>query len=209
MIARAWQVLRREGTLALVYRVLGETVYRRLLLFETELSGSPFEPDARCRWLGADETEAYTHANPELSADEYRRRYRTGLRCWAMIAPDGRIMHALWVATGSAIIYYLGYALPLGTTDAYLYQSYTPAEFRGQRYATVALRALKHALMTEGVQRTVSCVQPDRAIAYPPVFRAGARPVACLGWIGVGRWRRPFRRPTDRLPWYAPRPRAE
>lgn len=207
MMARAWQVLQHEGALALVYRVLGETVYRRLLLFETELAVAPFEPDTRCRWLDVGDAHAYALANPELKADEFRRRLGAGLRCWAMVAADGRLMHALWVASGSAFIDYLDYALPLGTTDAYLFQSYTPAAFRGQRHATVALRALKHALLTEGVRRTVSCVQPDRAIAYPPVFRAGARPVAYVGWIGIGGWRRPFRRPTDRLPWYAPRPR--
>lgn len=206
MIHRALQVLQSEGPVALVYRVLAETVYRRLLVFETDPGQTHFAPDARCRWLEPRDAEAYAHLNAALTAEDVRRRLQDGVRCWAIVAPDDTIAHALWVATGSAWIEYLEQTLPLAPIDAYLFQSFTTPAFRGQRYATDALRALKHVLWQEGVRRTLSCVQPDRAIAYPPVFRAGARPVAYIGWLGLGPWRRAFRRPPDRLPWYAPRP---
>ena len=73
---------------------------------------------------------------------------------------------------------HLQLTLPLTLRDAYLFQSFTAPEHRGQRHATAALRALKHTLAQEGVERTVACVQPDLAVVYPPAFRGGARPTA-------------------------------
>lgn len=200
---------RPGGMVALVFRVLSATVYRRLLFFATDLSQSHFEADPHCRWLRADEAEAYCALNAALTTNEVRHRLREGMRCWVVETANGTIAHALWVVTGSAWIKYIDQSLSLAPGEAYLFQSFTAVAERGQRHATRALRALKHELWREGVRRTLSCVLPERAIAYPPVFRAGAAPIAYIGWFGVGPWRRHFRRPTNRLPWYAPRPIPE
>ena len=209
MIRRALEILRQEGLLALYFRVLGETVYRRLLVFETDLTTTTYAPDPRFRWLREDEAGAYARFHPVLSEPEVRRRLADGQRCWVLVLPDGAIANGIWVAVGPAWIEYLQMVLPLTPREAYLSQSFTAPAERGRRHATAALRSLKHTLTGEGVIRTVACVQPDRAIAYPPAFRGGARPVAYVGWIGLGPWRRTFRRATDHLPVYAPKPRPD
>jgi len=193
--------------LALLFRVLGETVYRRLLLFETDLARCRFEPDARCRWLRDDEAERYALVHPLLTAEQVRRRLADGVRCWVLELPEGAIAHGLWVATAPVVIEYLDVQLPVAAGEAYLFQSFTPAAYRGRRLASRALSALKAQLGAMGIRRTLSCILPDNWLAYPPAFSAGARPIAYIGWYGVGPWRRHFRRPTRRFPWYAPKRR--
>jgi hypothetical protein len=209
MIRRALEILRQEGLLALYFRILGETVYRRLLVIETDLTTTQFAPDPRCRWLRPDEAGAYARVNPVLAEAEVRRRLAEGQRCWVLVLPDGSIAHGIWVSVGPSWIEYLHMTLPLSPRDAYMYQSFTAPEHRGQRYASAAVRALKHAFAQEGIVRSVACVQPDRAIAYPPAFRGGGRPAAYVGWIGIGPWRRTFRRTTNRWPAFAPTPQPD
>jgi hypothetical protein len=209
MLRRALEILRHEGPVALYFRVLGETVYRRLLVLETDLTSTSYAHDPRCRWLRPEEADAYARFHPVIPEVEVRRRLAAGHRCLVLVLPDGRIAHGIWVALGSAWIEYLQMTLPLPPREAYLFQSFTAPEHRGQRHATAALRALKHTLAREGVERTVSGVQPDLALVYPPAFRGGARPTAYIGWIGLGSWRRAFRRPTSRYPLYAPRPKPD
>jgi hypothetical protein len=209
MIRRALEILRNDGPVALYFRVLGQTVYRRLLVVETDLTTASFAHDPRCRWLRPDEAGAYARFHRVIPVEEVLRRLAAGQRCFVLVLPDGGIAHGIWVALGPAWVEYLQMTLPLTPRDAYLFQSFTAVEHRGRRHATAALRALKHALAQEGVERTVGCVQPDRTGAYPPAFRGGARPTAYVGWIGIGSWRRAFRRTTSRYPVYAPTPKPD
>ena len=209
MLRRALEILRYEGPIALYFRVLGETVYRRLLVFETDLTTTSYAHDPRCRWLRPEEAGEYARFQLVIPEVEVRRRLAGGQRCFVLMLPGGVIAHGIWVTLGPAWLEYLQMTLPLTPLDAYLFQSFTAPEHRGQRHATAALRALKHTLAREGVARTVACVQPDRAVAYPPAFRGGARPTAYVGWIGIGSWRRAFRRTTSRYPLYAPRPKRD
>jgi GNAT superfamily N-acetyltransferase len=208
MIRRGLEILRTEGPLTLVFRVLGETVYRRMLVFETNLAGQTFEPDEHCRWLRADEAGVYARFHPVLSEDEIGRRLAEGQRCWVHEDDDGRILHGVWFTARHAWLDYLQMELRLEPGDAYLYQSWTAPECRGRGLASSAVRAVKHELQGEGIARTISCVQPDRAVVYPPLARSGARPTGYIGWIRIGPWRWTFRRSTDHLPFYAPAPRT-
>ncbi len=208
MFRRAIEILRNEGPLTLVFRVLGETVYRRMLVSETDLTRTVFEPDARCRWLRVDEAAGYVRFHDALTENEVRRRYGAGQRCWVLTLPDGSIACGVWASVGRAWLEYLDMEMPLRATEAYVFQSFTSPAHRGKQFATVGARSVKHALAAEGVVATYSCIQPDRAIVYPPVFRAGSHPCAYIGWIRLGPWRWTFRRATDHLPFYAPKPRA-
>ena len=209
IVRRAFEILRNEGPLTLLFRVLGETVYRRMLVMETDLTRHVFEPDARCRWLRVDEAVAYARSHDALTETEVRRRYGEGQRCWALTLPDGSLAYSVWASVGRAWVEYLAVNLPLRATEAYVYQAFTTPAHRGNRFATIGVRALKHALTAEGVLSTCSCLQPDRAIGYPPAFRSGLHPCAYIGWIRLGPWRWTFRRATDHLPFYAPKPRAD
>lgn len=204
MIRRAVAIVREDGVLALGFRILGATVYRRVLLLGTEVTRVPHAPDARCRWLAPDDAAAYARCHPALPEHEIRRRLTDGQRCLVLWASDREIASGMWVAFGRARIDYLAMDLPLAAGEAYLFQSYTTPAHRGRGYSTTLLLALRHALQEEGYTYTVGCIQPDRAIAYAPLYRSRTVPVGYLGWVGIGPWRRTFRRVTDRFPWYAP-----
>lgn len=206
MFQRALAILREDGLLALAFRILGEICYRRVLLIQHPLHLPYAAPDPRCRWLQPAEAGDYAAFHPAVSLPEVQSRFDLGQRCWVLTV-DGRIAHALWVDRRRAWIDYLQLEFPLTPGDAYLYNSYTPPAFRGRGFAAAALRSVAHALRQEGATRAVACLQPDRAIAYPPVFRSGFQPFACFGWFRLGPWRRSFLRPTSRFPFYAPTPR--
>lgn len=209
MIRRAVEIVRSEGVFALWMRMLGQVFYRRLLVLRTELSTGEFKADTRCRWLLVNEASRYAHFDTSLSTEVVQSRLRDGHRCFVLMDERGDIVHGMWVAFDRAFIDYLRQDLILGPREAYLYQSYTAPAHRGKRYATASARALKHQLAVDGFAATLACVQPDKAMAYPPVFRGGAVPTAYIGWVGIGPWRIAFRRSANRYPWYAPKMRGE
>jgi GNAT superfamily N-acetyltransferase len=204
MIRRAMTIVREDGVLALGFRLLGATVYRRVLLLGTDVARVPHAPDARCRWLASGDAAAYARCHPVLPEGEIRQRLADGHRCLVLWSSAHEIASGMWVAFGHAHIDYLEMDLPLATGEAYLFQSYTAPAHRGRGYSTTLLLALRDALQQEGFTRTVGCIQPDRAIAYAPLYRGATVPVGYLGWIGIGPWRHTIRRVTDRFPWYAP-----
>ena len=202
LIRRANVILHEDGLLALGFRVLGETIYRRALLARCDLALAPTPPDGRCRWLDPADAAAYARFHPELAETEIRRRLAEGHRCWVLTS-DGRFAHGLWIAP-RAWIGYLNLEMPLAPNEIYLYQTYTTPALRGRRFATAALRAVAHELRHEGWRRIILCIQPDRSIAYPPLYRAGFQPFGYLGWFRLGPFRWTFRRATNRFPFYAP-----
>jgi len=207
-IRRALTILRHEGWIALWYRVLGETVYRRVLLLELDLPPRAAAPRGiEARWLRPEEAEAYAAFHPALTVHEVGRRLAAGERC-LVLEKDERIVHGRWCAVGRAHIEYLQMPLPLPRGVAYVYQSFTAPEERGSGYASAGAVIGGLMLHREGFDRVLACIQPDRAIVYPPVFNAGYRPAGYLGWFRLGFWRVPFRTKSAGFPWYAPRPQG-
>jgi predicted GNAT family acetyltransferase len=202
LIRRTRAIIEEDGLLALGFRVLGETVYRRALLARCGTAVADFPPDGRCRWLDPSEAAAYAQFHLDVTEAEVRRRLAEGHRCWVLIS-GGQFAHGLWVGP-RAWINYLDLELPLAPNEIYLYQTFTPPALRGCGYATAALRAVLSALHPEGWKRIVLCIQPDRSIAYPPLYRAGFQPFGYLGWYRLGPMRWTFRRTANRFPFYAP-----
>ena len=187
---------------ALVFRVLGETVYRRVLLAGFDLSQAGPRGGAPCRWLDVAEAAAYAQFHPEIPEAEVRRRPSEGERCWVLLS-GGQVAHGLWIAR-RAWIGYLGMELPLARKEIYLCQPCSPPALRGRGFASTALRAVLADLQCAGWERVVLCIQPDRSIAYPPLYRAGFKPFGYLGWYRLGPARWAFSRSAHRVPWYAP-----
>ena len=86
IVARAGDVLRREGFRALWFKILGETVYRRLVLVERPLA-LPV-PDVAARvpvdvaFLQPTELAEYRAFRPETSEAELESRLRAGQICF-------------------------------------------------------------------------------------------------------------------------------
>jgi hypothetical protein len=200
MLRRAAEIVREDGLLALVFRVLGETLYRRVLVVEIDPARVLARPDPRCGWLMPDAVRGYARFHAELADEEIRRRLAEGHRCFVVRSGDGEIVSGVWVAFGCPRVEYVQTCLPLKPDEAYLYQSYTGVTQRRRGLSTTAYLAVSHALRQEGYARMYGCLQPDRTIGYGPVMGSGSAPRAYLGWVGIGRWRWAFNTPTRRFP---------
>ena len=205
VLRRFWTIRREEGWVALWFRILGETVYRRVLFFSVELDDLRNPPAGiTSRWLRAEEADAYAAFNPTLSAADVQHLLGRGYRCLIMEA-GGRTVYGEWVATKQAWIDYLQMPLDVPDRTAYIFGAYTAVEERGKGYGTAAASMSKRMFLEEGLVRRLFCLQPDRGIAYPPVLKNPCRPIYYRGWFGLGPWRIPFRRATKGMPFYAPR----
>jgi RimJ/RimL family protein N-acetyltransferase len=189
-------VLREEGLKVLWFKVLGETVYRRLTLVELSLASTPplREPGIA---LSFDFVEAVPDTLTELRDDltdaEIERRLARGDRCF-VAWHEGRIVSARWLAADRAWIEYLGRDLDLLPGETYLYETYTAPEYRGLSISAAAGTRLAHLLAAEGLRRIVGGIVPENGPALRTAAKTGYREAGRTGYVRFGPWRHDFTR---------------
>jgi GNAT superfamily N-acetyltransferase len=194
-LKRASQVLRDEGVKSLWFRILGETVYRRVILMERPLDEPIAEVAGRLPvvidLLKATEVDEY--ASFRLGADSLEVRHRLAAGQWAFVARhEGRIVHAGWTTTKRAWIDFLAREIALDPGEVYQYESFTAPAFRGQNLAAVRIIEMMHYFRKAGYRRMVAVVVPGNTPAFRPLEKAGYRPFGLMGYVQIGRWRRNF-----------------
>jgi SAM-dependent methyltransferase/RimJ/RimL family protein N-acetyltransferase len=203
MVQRAVVVLQTEGLRSLWFKALGETIYRRAVVLERSLDEPAPQADARLPVVFGrlQETEAdeYAAFRPETDPAEVRRRLQAGEMCF-VARHDGRLVHACWVATERAWIDCLDREIALAPGEAYIYESFTAPDFRGQNVAAARSAYMQQALREAGYRRTVAVVVPENKVAFRPIEKAGYRRVGALRTVRVGPWRRDFGRLSGELP---------
>ncbi len=197
LLRRATEVLRTEGLRSFFFKVLGETVYRRVVVVERDLSQPPPVVQARLPVsivrLCDSEIEEYVAFRPETDAAEVRRRLQAGQVCW-LVRYEGRIVHSCWVTTGRAWIEYLGWDVALPPDTAYSYESFTAPELRGQNLAVARSVVMQQALRQAGYRRAVAVIMPENRAGFYPAEKAGYRRVGVMGYLRIGPWRWTFGR---------------
>lgn len=198
ILRRVGEIWREDGPLAVADRILGETVYRRLLLFAKSLD-EPFPSLApaipvECAPLEPDEVAELAGLHPDVSIEEARARLEKGHRCY-VARHCGRVVHAIWTGFDRVWIPYLEYWLQLQPGDAYAYQSWTAAEYRGKGIATARAIVMAHDLRKSGYRRVLGAVMPGSHAALGPVRKLGYPLCGVIGYYRLGPWRRPFYRP--------------
>ena len=119
MIGRGWtwtrvrervpRVLEEGGIATILFKVLGETVYRRMIVMECSLDEPVDELHARVDVevglldMAADD---YRRLRPETPDDEIRRRRGAGHWC-AGARIEGRVVSVCWVAPRGGRVDYL------------------------------------------------------------------------------------------------------
>jgi ribosomal protein S18 acetylase RimI-like enzyme len=190
-------VWREEGPRGLGIRLLGESVYRRAWLLERPLDEPVPAIEPRLPVvigaLGDDECDAYRAFRPETPEAELHRRFRAGDGCF-VARHQGRIVCANWWATGSAWNHFLGRTLELEDGEAYVYDSWTLPALRGNALAPALAVALLAHLRAAGYRRVLTVVSPENAANLRARAKSGYRPCGTVGWVGLGPWRRHFRR---------------
>lgn len=195
---RSVDIVREEGLTVLWFKLLGETVYRRMRLFERYLDEpigtTGVQPEIELGTLRDDETDACLELRPEGSRDELRHRLSRGGFCFVARVAD-RVVALTWASRGVAWIEYLRTAIELGPDDAYLYEVVVHPEVRGQRIAAAlfahAYRELRHL----GVRRAIFAVNLENTAGLRSLSGNGARELGLKGFVALGSWRHDFYRP--------------
>ena len=176
-------------------RALGETVYRRLVLYERDLgepaSGRATPAEAvRYGFLSADQLDEYAVLRPGRRAHA-AARLAAGDRCFATWL-DGRLAAVRWLATGSPHVEYLDLRVPLAADEIYHYDTFTAPAVRRRGVSAASQDALASVLREEGYRWVVRAVLPENRAAIADAARAGY--VACgrIGYVRIGTWRRGF-----------------
>lgn len=199
-LGRAYEVLRSEGVRALWFRILGQAVYRRTILFERDLFEKGLEESLRqqsaaievtiseLKWSEADEYAAFL---PGVTAAEVRSRLEQGHRCF-IARHEGIAANAVWAATGSARIRYLDCEIQLAPDEVYIYESYTAPAFRRRHIAGARAAAMLQYFRGSSFTRMLAAVMPENAGGIGAALKAGYRPIGVIGWAGIRPWRRYF-----------------
>jgi RimJ/RimL family protein N-acetyltransferase len=192
---RALGVLRHEGLRALWFKMLGETVYRRLVVVERPLA-LPV-PDVAAQvlvevaLLRPSEIAEYRAFRPEASEAEIASRLRAGQICF-VARSRGRIVSTRWVAVDRVRVDYLSMDLPLAPDEACSYDMMTSPDFRGQSMAPVTSAAMLRHFQRAGFRRFVGTVLPTNEASFRAIAKTGYRRCGWIGYVGVGRWRWEF-----------------
>lgn len=197
-VGRAMVVLRSEGFKSFWFKLLGEIGYRRLLLLERSLAQpiSDFTPRLPVRIDALKESEVadYLAFRPETARTRVSEALWAGQTCFTA-RHEGRIVSAAWITSRRAWIDYLGCELELDADEAYLSDAFTLPAYRGQGIApALCLQQLRH-LRQAGYRRVIRGTVPENQSALHAHAKSGFRPVAMLGSLRMGPWRRSFRRP--------------
>lgn len=190
---RAREVVREDGAKTLWFKLLGETVYRRMLVTELRLPApAPDRPPREGldgRLLTAGDLGAYAALHGD--AEEAPARMERGERCFGTWS-DGRLVSTRWLATGTTRIEPLGRTVELQPGDVYIYGVFTAPEHRGRGVSSVGAAAVPELLAAEGARRIVGVLEPEGKTAIELNKRSGYAIVGKIGYVGVGGTRRHF-----------------
>jgi len=195
ILQRATEVLRGEGFRSLWFKILGETVYRRMVLMERLLNEPIPEVTVRLpvviSLLREIELDEYLSLRPGPDPSDIRRRLAAGQWCF-VARHEGRIIHARWATTRRAWIDYLACEIRLAPDEVYTYESFTAPSFRGQNVAPVQAMESLHCFRDAGYRRSLAAIMPENKPAFRPLEKLGYRPLGVMGYLKVGPWRYDF-----------------
>jgi GNAT superfamily N-acetyltransferase len=197
-VQRAIVVLRSEGLESFWFKLLGEIGDRRLLLLERPLAQpiSDFTPGlpVRIDTLKENEVGDYLAFRPETGRARVIEALQSGQTCF-VARHESRIVSASWIASRDAWIDYLDCELALAANEAYLSDAFTLSAYRGQGIApALCLQQLRH-LRQAGYDRAIRGTVPENKSALHAHAKSGFRPVAVMGTLRIGPWRKNIRRP--------------
>jgi hypothetical protein len=131
---RLAQILRDEGCAGLWFRCLALLGYRRLGFMVCRLDASAPRIESRVTVevtrLTESDGEAYVKFRRGESMTDFHDRIAKGCVCYAA-KHEGRLASVSWVAEGRGILRSLDSTFELKPDQVYLFDSFTPPDFRG------------------------------------------------------------------------------
>ena len=184
------------GPRAVTMRILGRTIYRRLIWMER--TNDPLSPQIEAfvptefGFLGEPDIEEILALRPG-TGEQTRARFSRGDRCLGARSADG-LVSLVWYSTGVAHVDYLALILPLRPNLAYSYDLWTDPRVRGLHIAPALGSRLRHVLAAEGIDTSACAALRENRPAITTLLRVGYRPVGTIGRIGAGKVVRTFQR---------------
>jgi RimJ/RimL family protein N-acetyltransferase len=199
-LERAKEVLREEGVRSLWFKLLGETVYRRLLLLERPLQDAIPAVTARVpvemSLLQKSEIAEYREFRAETDVSEVQSQLDAGHWCF-VARHQGRIVCARWATAERVWIDYLSCELRLAVGEVYIYDAFTRSDFRGQAVSPATSAEMLRYFRTAGYRRMVTTILPENQPNLRAVAKTGYRPYGLIGYVKIGPWKRHFYRVSD------------
>ncbi len=194
---RASEILRSQGVRTLWFRVLGETVYRRMILFERLLDEPPADVSpglaVTISQLQASEVDEYAAFRPTAVATEIRSRLERGHVCF-VARREGAMVHSIWAAIGSACIGYLDSEIQLAPDEAYIYGSYTTPSLRRLNINAARAVVMARYFRERSFVRFLALVMPENPAGVGATVKSNYHHAAVIGRVKIGPWRRDFHR---------------
>ena len=173
-IARAREILQREGWRSYFYRIVARCGYRRVDWYVGDLARASPPPDFDCpfsiRTLAPEDLPAYLQFRPEVDKRVFLDRLSRGSFCHAAWF-DERIVSATWVSIGEAYLEFFGRDFPMTSDGVYLFDSFTLRAFRGRRIPGLIYAATAAQLMAQGSLYAATFIEPKNR----PMRRARLR----------------------------------
>ena len=129
----------------------------------------------------------------ETEDEDARARLEHGERCF-VAWEAGVIVSSRWIAERRAFVEYLDMWLDLEPGEVFLSETFTVPALRGRGVSGAAGTRLAHALADEGCRRILAGVLQENHAGKRAYEKAGYVRVGRIGYVGLGRWRRHFRR---------------
>jgi ribosomal protein S18 acetylase RimI-like enzyme len=188
-VNRAREVMREQGPIALWFKLLGETAYRRLAVYEFRLDrpipAAPVQSPVDIALLRPDEVADHLRLLPGTSPETVIARLRQGHRC-LVVRAEGKVVHVRWSSTTSVHVDVLGCVFTLAPGTELGYGIFTDPDFQRHGFARAARAEMLRRLREEGVARSLAIVEPENASAVILNEKFGSRRIAVIGRLGAG-----------------------
>jgi GNAT superfamily N-acetyltransferase len=129
-------------------------------------------PDLLFREADASHGALYARDVGTDSPETFRRRLSERTRCFLVLRGD-LVVHSTWVTTAGAWTRELGRYLCPPPGEAYVYESFTRPEVRGQGVYPFALERIIEWLASRGIRRAWVGVEADNHSSIRAVTKAG------------------------------------
>jgi SAM-dependent methyltransferase len=192
---RVVEIWREGGPRLLFWKVLGETVFRRMRYFEQSVWDSipPASPmsDVAFGELPPERWHELQQVRPGTSLEQITGRLHRDERCLVATA-QGRIVHMCWIAAERAWCEILGVEIPLAQNAVYVHSIFTIPDMRRRGLATEASKFCLRWLRQAGFQSAVALVDADNLSGVRALEKSGYHASGWLAVLRLGSWRRLF-----------------
>lgn len=192
-LRRCIDVVRKEGLASLWFKLVGECCYRRLVILEhdlpPEIQKMKLPGHIEMRLLTSDDVDAYLDARPEGIREDILGRLQKGQFCFSAWQ-DGRVVGAVWAATGDAYIEYVDCSIELDPDQVYVYNAFTRLSYREQQIARERGLFVAQYLQRAGYRKLFGAVMPENKAVLRAPNDVGARHIGWLRRYQLGPWRR-------------------